>query len=359
MGRSLRVLLLGGVVLVVGGAGVAPKDVSVAAIDGRVAAAMASIGPLAGLGEGDPPAGLTAGWKTDFTRHTVPLSEFQSGGPGKDGIPALDHPRFASAARTSYLRPHEPVIELTVRGSARAYPLQILIWHEIVNDRVRGVPVAVTFCPLCNTAIVFDRGVRGRLLDFGTTGNLRDSDLVMYDRQTESWWQQFGGEGVVGRYAGTRLRLLAARIVSWHVFSVAHPHALVLSQDTGYGRPYGSNPYTGYDDVNSPPSFPVSRLSDNRLPPKERVVFIQRGKAAVAVPLRVLARKRVVRVQVGGHRLIVRLTGTAASALDSQAISAGRAVGTAEVREHGRLVPFSEPFWFAVAAFRPRVVLAR
>ena len=318
---------------------------------------MASVGPLAGLGEGDPPPGLTAGWKTDFSRHTVPLSEFQSGGPGKDGIPALDRPRFAPAAKTTYLRPQEPVIELIVRGEARAYPLQILIWHEIVNDRVRGVPVAVTFCPLCNTSLVFDRSFRGRLLDFGTTGNLRNSDLVMYDRQTESWWQQFGGEGVVGRYAGARLRQLPARIVSWRAFVRAHPRGLVLTRATGYSRPYGSNPYTGYDDVNSPPFFPTKGAGDTRLKPKERVVFIQRGRAAVAVPFSVLARKRQVRVEVGGHHLVVRLTGKTSSALDSAAIASGRSVGTAEVREHGRLVPFSEPFWFAVAAFRPRVVL--
>jgi hypothetical protein len=316
-------------------------------------------GGSAQAGSGDPPPGLTAGWKTDFSRHTVPLSEFQSGGPGRDGIPALRRPRFAPVAKTTYLTPQEPVIELTVRGESRAYPLQILIWHEIVNDRVRGVPVAVTFCPLCNTALAFDRRVRGRVLDFGTTGNLRNSDLVMYDRQTESWWQQFGGEGVVGRYAGARLRQLPARIVSWRAFARAHPQALVLSRDTGYARPYGENPYTGYDDVDSPPFFPAKGQGDTRLPPKERVVFIQRGKAAVAVPFSVLARKRMVRAEVGGHRLVVRLTGTASSALDSEAIASGREVGTAEVREDGRLVPFSEPFWFAVAAFRPRVVVVR
>src|SRR6266511_4827902 len=150
---------------------------------------------------------LASGWKTDFGRHTVPLSAFQGGGPGKDGIPALDHPRFGRVAAIDFLKPQEPVIELVVKGDARAYPLQILIWHEIADDRVGGVPVAVTFCPLCNTAIVFDRRVRGRTLSFGTTGNLRNSDLVMYDRQTESWWQQFGGQassadtpgGVCGR----------------------------------------------------------------------------------------------------------------------------------------------------------------
>jgi hypothetical protein len=224
---------------------------------------------------------------------------------------------------------------------------------------MQGVPVAVTFCPLCNTAIVFDRRVRGRLLDFGTTGNLRNSDLVMYDRQTESWWQQFGGEGVVGRYAGARLRQLPARIVAWQAFARAHPRALVLSRDTGHARPYGENPYTGYDDVDSPPFFSVKGLGDTRLPPKERVVFLQRGKAAIAVPFSVLAKKRVVRVRVGGHRLVVRLTGTVSSALDSPSIHSGRPIGTVEVREHGRLVPFDEPFWFAVAAFRPKVVVVR
>jgi Protein of unknown function (DUF3179) len=197
---------------------------------------------------------LSAGWKTDFARHSVPLREFQSGGPGKDGIPALDRPRFVRVAEASFLRPREPVIALMLAGRARAYPLQILTWHEIVNDVVAGVPVAVTFCPLCNTAIAFDRRVEGRTLSFGTTGNLRNSDLVMYDRQTESWWQQFGGEGVVGRYAGTRLRTQPVRIVAWRSFRAQHPDGLVLSRNTGYSRPYGENPYAGYDDVSSPTS---------------------------------------------------------------------------------------------------------
>ncbi len=303
---------------------------------------------------------LAIGWRTDFARHTVPLSEFQSGGPGKDGIPAIDHPRFAPVARTTYLEPQEPVIQLVVEGQARAYPLQILTWHEIVNDRIAGVPVAVTFCPLCNTAIVFDRRVDGRTLSFGTTGNLRDSDLVMYDRQTESWWQQFGGDGVVGRYAGAKLRQLPGRIVAWRDFARAHPQGLVLTRDTGFRRSYGQNPYAGYDDVRTPPFFPAANQDDRRLPPKERVVFVQLGRDAAAVPFSTLAKQREVRIEVGGHRLLVRFRGQAASALDSAGIAEGRRVGTAEVLdEHGRLVPFSEPFWFAVAALRPKVALER
>jgi len=298
------------------------------------------------------------GWeRTDFARHGVPFDEFLSGGPPKDGIPALDAPRFAAAAATTYLEPREPVIELTVDGETRAYPLQILIWHEIVNDELRGVPVAVTFCPLCNTAIAFDRRVEGRTLDFGTTGKLRHSDLVMYDRQSESWWQQFGGEALVGRYTGTRLERLPARIVAWADFARSHPGARVLTRETGFDRAYGSNPYQGYDDIGSPPIFAVPE--DDRLPPKERVVYVERDKESVAVPYSTLARRRTVRLELGGSELVVRWRGGVASALDAGEIASGRDVGAADVTENGRRVPFSEPFWFALAAFDPDVQIER
>jgi len=305
------------------------------------------------------PPEIGSGFKTDFCRHGVPLSEFQAGGPGKDGIPALDHPRFAPASSVDWLAFREPVIELALGRDARAYPLQILTWHEIVNDRIGGVPIAVTFCPLCNTAIAFDRRVSGRTLSFGTTGNLRNSDLVMYDRQTESWWQQFGGEALVGRYTGARLRPLPARIVAWRDFERRHPHGLVLTRDTGFSRPYGQNPYTGYDDVSSPPFFRTAHAGDHRLQPKERVVFLERRRDVAVVPFSVLRRKRVVRATVGGHRLLVRWRGGVASALDSGSIPRGRDVGAASVTENGKPVLFDEPFWFAVAAFRPHVRIVR
>ena len=300
------------------------------------------------------------GWKTDFRRHSVPLDEFQSGGPTRDGIPAIDAPRFVSVDDADdFLDDREPVIELTAAGETRAYPLQILVWHEIVNDTVAGTPVAVTFCPLCYTALVFDRRVRGRTLDFGTTGKLRNSDLVMYDRQTESWWQQFGGDALVGRLTGARLRQLPARIVAWNDFAERHPDGRVLSRDTGFQRPYGENPYEGYDDVEEPPRFEVDNGDDDRLPPKERVVFVERGDDAVAVPFSALARRNLIRVTVGGRTLDVRWTGTLASALDAPVISDGRAVGAVDVTENGRRVAFDQPFWFAVAAFRPDVRIVR
>jgi hypothetical protein len=261
--------------------------------------------------------------------------------------------------KVDFVRPNEPVIELSVNGRTRGYPIQILIWHEIVNDTIAGVPVAVTFCPLCNTALVFDRRLDDDVLDFGTTGKLRHSDLVMYDRQTESWWQQFGGEGLVGEHAGARLDRIPARIVAWREFATQHPNALVLSRQTGYNRPYGANPYEGYDDIDSSPLFPVANEDDERLPPKERVVFIERGNDAVVVPYSVLEQRRAVRVRVGGDRLVVRFRHGPVSALDQAAIAESRDVGAAEVLHGARLVEFEEPFWFVVAAFRPDVRIVR
>jgi hypothetical protein len=181
----------------------------------------------------------------------------------------------------------------------------------------------------------------------------------MYDRQTESWWQQFGGAGLVGRYAGATLRQLPSRIVSWQRFRAWYPRGRVLTHDTGYSRPYGQNPYTGYDDVSTPPFFPVANNGDKRLQPKERVVFVERAGKAAAVPFSLLAKKKKVTFRLAGHRLLVRLTGNAASALDGAVIADSRRLPTVEVREQGKLVPFDTPFWFAVAAFRPDVLIVR
>ena len=304
----------------------------------------------------------TSGWKTEFSRHSVPLGEISRGGPGKDGIPALDRPSSVPVGDAErWLEDREPVVELELGGEARAYPIQILIWHEIANDELAGTPVAVTFCPLCNTAIVFDRSLDGRLLDFGTTGNLRNSDLVMYDRQTESWWQQFGGEAIVGELTGARLEQLPARIVAWADFAARHPDGTALSQDTGFERHYGINPYAGYDDVSSSPIFPAANADDDRLQPKERVVYIERGGEAAAVPFTLLGQRRTLELVVGGDRLVLELVPGVRSSLDSPFIDEGRFVGSVTVRSApgGELVPFDTPFWFAVAAFRPDVQVVR
>ena len=172
----------------------------------------------------------TRGWTTDFSLHSVPYSESISGGPPRDGIPPIDNPKFTTFEDAdTWLGGQEPVIALELNGDARACPLQILTWHEIVNDVVGGVPVAVTFCPLCNSAIVFDRRLDGVIYDFGTSGKLRNSDLIMWDRQTESWWQQFIGEAIVGEFTGKQLTFIPASIISWEDFKAANPEGTVLS----------------------------------------------------------------------------------------------------------------------------------
>jgi Protein of unknown function (DUF3179) len=338
-----------------GGSDVPSDEERAAEANAEVDEILEKAGPLHGLGEPAPPPSDAAQWKTDFSKTLVPLAEFESGGPPKDGIPAIDDPQFTPADEVDWLDEREPVILVEVGGETRGYPLQILTWHEIVNDEIGGTPVAVTFCPLCNTAIVFARRLDGQVLDFGTTGKLRDSDLVMYDRRTESWWQQFSGEALVGELAGQELEQLPARMTSWSEFRDEHPSALVLDRRTGFVREYGTNPYAGYDDVESPPIFATRNDDDDRLPPKERVVYVEAGEEAVAVPFASLARERTIEIATDEGTLTVRWRPGVASALDTATVAGGRDVGAASVLLDGRSHPFSEPFWFSVAAFRPDI----
>jgi hypothetical protein len=222
------------------------------------------------------------------------------------------------------------VILFEHEGDARAYPLQILTWHEIVNDEVGGIPVTVTFCPLCNSAITFDRRLDGVVYDFGTSGNLRNSDLVMWDRQTESWWQQFTGEAIVGALTGQRLTFLASTIISWEDFKNFHPDGRVLSRDTGFTRNYGQNPYAGYDRVDLPP-FLYWGETDGRLLPKERVAAVTVGEVDAAFPFSTLEQERVVNYTVGDQDLAVFFQPGTQSALDDQLIAQSREIGATAV----------------------------
>ena len=282
--------------------------------------------------------------RTDFSRHTVDLSEIESGGPPKDGIPAIDRPRFVAIPMArAWLKSQEPVLVLRLRAKARAYPIQILMFHEIVNDTFDGVPVTVTFCPLCNASIVFDRRVGGTVLDFGTTGKLRLSDLVMYDRQTESWWQQFTGKGIVGRHAGTELKRLPSEIVAFEDFAAAYPAGEVLSRSTGFTRPYGNNPYAGYDSVDQSP-FLLTRAADKRLPPMERVLSVSVAGRHRLYPLTALERHAVTNADLAATPYVVFAKPGMASPLDSARIDEGRPIPAATAfqrRLDGRVLEFA------------------
>jgi hypothetical protein len=277
-----------------------------------------------------PPADATSEFKTDFAKHSVPYSEILSGGPHKDGIPAIDAPRYVSVSEANdWIKPVEPVIAVQVGDDARAFPIQILIWHEIVNAEVGGTPLAVTFCPLCNTAIVYERTLGAQTLDFGTTGRLRLSNLVMYDRQTESWWQQATGAAIVGSMTGVQLRARPAAMISWADFHAAHPDGRVLSRDTGYSRPYGRNPYPGYDDIHSSPFLYQGPAIPGTLPAMARILVVLVGDQAVAYPFSVLASKHVINDMVGGEEIVVVWSPGTSSPLDQERLAQGQEIGAA------------------------------
>ena len=240
-----------------------------------------------------------------------------------------------------------PVITLDLNGDARAYPLAVLTWHEIVNDTVGGIPVAVTYCPLCNAAIVFDRTLNGEVLDFGTTGKLRNSDLVMYDRQTDSWWQQFSGEAIAGAFAGTELTMLPSQLTSFERFAAAHPDALVLQDPGNFNRPYGMNPYRGYDTLAQP--FLYGGPFPDGIAPLQRVVMVRDGETLFAVSAAKLAAEG--RFEQDGVELLFEPG--QASALDTQIIADGRDVGNIVVTRDGRPVVHDVTFAFVVHAFEP------
>ena len=281
-------------------------------------------------GELDPTINLISNWRTDFSKHSVDLGDFLSGGPPKDGIPALSGTPVVSVAEANaYAIDREPVIAVNINGDARAYPLGILTRHEIANDVIGGVPVAVTFCPLCNSAIVFNRVLDGVTLDFGVSGVLRNSDLVMFDRQTESWWQQFTGEAVVGELTGSFLEIVPSSIVSWADFRATYPDGQVLSRDTGFGIDYGFNPYVDYDSDESP--FLFRGEIDPRLSPIERVVAVKLNGDPIAYPFSVLEEIRLVEDTLGGQAIVVFFQPGTASALDAARIAESRDVGAVGV----------------------------
>ena len=343
----------------------------------------------------------------------VNTDDIQDGGPGPDGIPPIDEPHFTPADEVRFLAGREPVMTLTIGADTRAYPLQIMLWHEIVNDTVGDVPVSVTYCPLCNSAFVWERTVGDRVLSFGTSGKLYNSSLVAYDRQTRSLWAHFTGEAIAGELTGEQLTARPSAIVSWDQFRAAHPEAPVLNRTTGAERDYGTSPYPGYDDVDEPP-FLFEGETDDRLAAKERVVGVSRsdgtrndGSAAVAVTFARLEADRVVAFEVDGRSAVALYTPGTASALDTAEVRDGRDVGSVNVispeldgvtyrftadddgrfvgrADDGRTVatidvggivepdgstapggtqvafetlPHVDTFWFAWAVFHPRTVL--
>lgn len=276
----------------------------------------------------------TVNWTTDFCQSIVDFDEILVGNPVKDGIPAVSDPALESVARAAeWLSRRSPVIAVDIDGDARAYPLAILMWHEIANDEVAGLPIAVTFCPLCNSAVTFARTVAGDLLDFGVSGMLRNSDLIMYDRQSESWWQQLTGEALVGAYAGTLLDIVPSQVISFDSFAARYPDGQVMSRETGYNRRYGVNPYGDYDSQPGRPFLFRGELDPRLDSPVDRVLAATIGDVAVAYPFDALRAERVVNDVVANTPLVIFYQGGVASALGDRLIDNARDIGAAGMYE--------------------------
>ena len=284
---------------------------------------------------------------TDFTTASIPLSEIVTDGPRRDTIPPIHKPKFTAATSATDIGPLEPVVSITIAGDARAYPLRILLWHEIVNDVVGGVPVLLSYCPLCNSGVVFDRRLDGKTLTFGNTGRIRHYDMVMYDHQTESWWQQFLGEAIIGSLTGTSLTPLPARLESVASFREREPNGKLLVPNDPSARRYGLTPFarmeTKADQFNFPYPLPkaVGAL--------DRVVVVENDAWTVAA-----IRKAG---EIRYHDLILSWRPGQNSLHDSRVIAKGRDVGNVIVeyqRGEDRIpAVYDVTFAFAFAAFRP------
>ena len=279
----------------------------------------------------------------DLSNSLIPSNEILQGGPPRDGIPSIENPKFVSARAANFLKPTDRVIGITVNGESRAYPISILNWHEVVNDQIRGVPVSVTYCPLCGTGLVYNANVGGKVLKFGVSGLLYNSDVLLYDRQTETLWSQILSKAVNGPLKGRKLTMIPSSQTSWQSWLKKHPNTKVLSTDTGFSRSYGRSPYGDYDK-NTDTYFPVSARS-RAYHPKERVLGITINGKQKAYPFVELGK-------LGTNSIKDNFQGQNLTINFDIANRDGEVLGP-----NGRPVELVNGFWFAWYAFHQNTAI--
>jgi len=279
--------------------------------------------------------GVNQQWSTDLKSSKIPLNELMALLP-RDRIKPIDEPTFYNVeVGATVFSEKEPVIAVEYNGLAKAYPLSILLAHEIVNDEISGLKIAATFCPLCYSALVFNRTYtyKGEKheLTFGTSGMLRNSDLVMWDRQTESWWQQFTGEGLVGFYSGALLEIVNSELIPYGKFRELYPEGQVLAPPKDYAYDYGTNPYVDYDENQEEHPFLFKNTPDSRLLATERVVGIYGDNGVKAYPWTVIQNEKVINDVFEKTPIVLFYSEGMVSVVDEAVISESRDIGSVSV----------------------------
>jgi len=276
----------------------------------------------------------------DLSNAVIPVAQINSGGPPRDGIPSIDEPKFASAEQASFLQESDQVLGIEINGQAKAYPLRILNWHEVVNDQIGDQAFVVTFCPLCGTGMAFDAQFGKYRLEFGVSGLLYQSDVLLYDRSTKSLWSQIKREAVAGPMVGKQLQQLPMLHTTWKDWRSRHPDTRVLSTDTGFSRDYNRSPYMGY--ARSPALyFDVNHQAPSDYHPKARVLGLALGDRSIAYPIEELRRTGRARFadEFAGQRITIHYN------VESEAVKI--------TDSQGRTLPTTQAFWFAWYAFHP------
>lgn len=276
----------------------------------------------------------------ELSNSTIPVAQILSGGPPRDGIPSIDKPAFLNARNASYLKPEDRVLGITVKGESRAYPIRILNWHEIVNDKIKGEPVAVTFCPLCGSGIVYSAKINGKTHQFGVSGLLYNSDVLLYDRQTSSLWSQLLSKAISGKQVNKTLTIIPSAHTSWAAWKKKHPDTKVLSTKTGYNRNYSRTPYGSYTK-NGTLYFPLA-FKSKKYHPKERVIGIAINGKYKVYPFSELAKTKRTKLtdMFAGKKLQLEFDVANRDGLIKD--------------DEGEILPSINTYWFAWYAFHPK-----
>ena len=276
----------------------------------------------------------------DLSNSLIERSQILSGGPAKDGIPAIDQPHFVKPSEARFLKPDDRILGIEINGVSKAYPIKILNWHEIVNDSIGDVDYAITYCPLCGSGVAFSARVQGKMLSFGVSGLLYNSDVLLYDRQTESLWSQIKSQAISGKMAGAKLERLPITHTRWRDWRRAHPTTRVMSEDTGYARDYNQNPYSGYEKSTAV-YFRVKHKAPAYFHPKERVLGLEVDGRFKAYPFSEIDKigKAEFNDSFGGKSVTIHW---------DKASQQARMTDSS-----GKIIPTIEGFWFAWFAFHP------